>query len=352
MRGRIVSSTATCGLLVSLWACGGYVPDVEALLRDAEAGDLTAQVNLASAYYEGLGVRRDYAEAARWLRIVAGRIGPDIRPNQRSFALSARSRLGFAYYEGLGVPQDRVLAYMWLSLAPPSLAGDRGQAIAAEMTTDEIAAARSLAGRCRESGYQDCGSPSLTLPREPGRAEELRAEAGRTRVIDVIRRLGLPPILAIVALVLVIGSLIVRRPQRRSTGARHVRPLTRRQLGLIALLFLLVVALIVYVLGVTLTALWNCLPVLGALLALQGWRRFQKPAAVAAITFASVAACLPVLVNVWWLFGADVEATSNIMIRALLFQVLPVAILCAAAIVGTIVWAIARLSAPTVSPVE
>ena len=353
MMGRIVSSAATCGLLVSLWACGGYVPDVEALRLAAETGDVNAQYNLGFAYYEGWGIAQNYTEGVRWYRLAAGRsIGPATTSVQKGGIEIARFNLGFAYYEGHGVTQDRVLAYMWLSLTPRFLDLARVRAIAAEMTADEIAAAQSLANRCRESGYEDCGSPSLTLPQEPGRAEELLAESRRTRVIDVIRQVGLPGILSIVVVVLVVGSLILRRPQRRRTGTRYLRQLTSRQRVLTALPFLLIVALIAYVQTVSrLGVPWrNSLPVIVAFLVLERARRFQKPAAVAAITFASVAAFLPAFVHVWWLFGVDPEATNNIMIRSLLFtSFLPVGTVWFAAVVGTIVWAIARLRAPVIS---
>jgi len=36
----------------------------------AEQGEVTAQVSLGSMYYMGLGVPQDYAEAAKWYRLI------------------------------------------------------------------------------------------------------------------------------------------------------------------------------------------------------------------------------------------------------------------------------------------
>ncbi|HYL36701.1 MAG TPA: tetratricopeptide repeat protein [Bryobacteraceae bacterium] len=67
---------------------------------------MTAQSNLASMYYYGKGVRRDYAEAFRWYRKAAGQ--GDAK---------AQYGLGFLYDLGQGVQQDRVEALRWFRQA-------------------------------------------------------------------------------------------------------------------------------------------------------------------------------------------------------------------------------------------
>ena len=87
-------------------------------------------------YYNGQGVQRDYAEAAKWAR----------RAAEQGYA-PAQADLGVMYWNGQGVPQDAVLAYMWLILAAaqePDAVEERDMA-ASQMTLNEIAEAQRLA---------------------------------------------------------------------------------------------------------------------------------------------------------------------------------------------------------------
>ncbi len=72
----------------------------------AEQGQAEAQYNLGDMYQLGLGVPRDYQEAAQWCRLAAeqGHAG-------------AQALLGAMYYLGQGVPRDDALAHMWVTLA-------------------------------------------------------------------------------------------------------------------------------------------------------------------------------------------------------------------------------------------
>lgn len=76
--------------------------DMEALRKRAEAGDTRAQFDIGSMYEQGLGVRQDYAEAARWYRR-AGERG-DVR---------AQYNLGIMFQNGWGVPQNDARAVQW-----------------------------------------------------------------------------------------------------------------------------------------------------------------------------------------------------------------------------------------------
>lgn len=75
-------------------------------LKAAHGGNAKAQHFLGVKYDKGLGIRHDYAEAARWYR----------RAAEQGNA-NAQHDLGTLYGDGLGVPQDAVEAYKWLSLA-------------------------------------------------------------------------------------------------------------------------------------------------------------------------------------------------------------------------------------------
>ena len=140
--------------------------------RLAEQGDADAQALLAVVYYNGRGVRRDYAEALRWARLAAeqgnargqGLLGAAyregkgvardpaeavrwLRPAAEQGNVSAQAYLGLLYLNGEGVPQDDVSAYVWLTLADasgqtvgPGRARDR---LARRMTPEQLAEAEA-----------------------------------------------------------------------------------------------------------------------------------------------------------------------------------------------------------------
>jgi uncharacterized protein len=110
----------------------------------ADQGDAIAQFNLGVMYSEGLGAPQDNAEAAKWYRLAADQGNPQAQYN-----------LGLWYAQGEGGTPDNVRAYMWFNLAvsrfPPSdmrarsLAASSRDAIAVNMTSEQIAEAQRLA---------------------------------------------------------------------------------------------------------------------------------------------------------------------------------------------------------------
>src|SRR5690606_30830891 len=76
--------------------------EMDRLVRMAEGGDVLAQASLGQRYYRGDGVRRDYAEAARWTRRAA-----------EAGEARAQSNLGFYYMKGEGVARDPSEAARW-----------------------------------------------------------------------------------------------------------------------------------------------------------------------------------------------------------------------------------------------
>lgn len=64
-----------------------------------------AENNLGFMYYKGLGVPRDFEQAAKWTR----------RAAEHGYVI-AKTDLGYLYEQGTGVPLDYVSAYMWYSL--------------------------------------------------------------------------------------------------------------------------------------------------------------------------------------------------------------------------------------------
>jgi len=112
--------------------------------RAADQGDAIAQFNLGVMYSEGQGVPQDNAESAKWYRLAADQGNPQAQYN-----------LGLWYAQGAGGTPDNVQAYMWFNLAaarfPPgdtrgrSLAASSRDAVATDMTSEQIAQAQKLA---------------------------------------------------------------------------------------------------------------------------------------------------------------------------------------------------------------
>ena len=113
----------------------------ESLLQLAEQGNAEAQATVGGAFFYGIGTKRNYSKAAKWLRRSAEQSGYSERA--RSMAM-----MGILYRLGLGVPQDKVLAYMWLNLSVASgqqkAAKERSE-LANEMTREQIADAEKMA---------------------------------------------------------------------------------------------------------------------------------------------------------------------------------------------------------------
>ena len=72
------------------------------LIQTAEAGDIQAQCNLASMYYYGKEVNKDYVQAAYWLDKAAEAGDP-----------TAQRNLGSMYHLGEGVEKDDTQAVYW-----------------------------------------------------------------------------------------------------------------------------------------------------------------------------------------------------------------------------------------------
>jgi TPR repeat protein len=90
-------------------------------------------------YFNGNGVPKDDAEAARWFRLAAEQGRADTQSN-----------LGLMYANGQGVPQDYVLAHMWFNLAAAQgneneIALKNRDLAAKSMTREQLAEAQRMA---------------------------------------------------------------------------------------------------------------------------------------------------------------------------------------------------------------
>src|SRR5665213_2115469 len=161
----------------------------------ADEGNPPAQSVLGVAYYEGRGVRKDFAEAAKWFLKAAeqgiaqaqGYLGLMYQLGQgvpQDFAESvkwyrkaaeqgdvdAQWRFGVMYNTGRGVPQDFVQAYMWVNIAASRASGAQQFVLAAvgqDCETDDRRPDSDGAGigegleteRCRERQMKNCAIP-------------------------------------------------------------------------------------------------------------------------------------------------------------------------------------------------
>lgn len=139
--------------------------------RQAEQGDVTAQLRLGICYDNGLGVAENNAEAVKWFRRAAEQgdkrgqyflgvkyakgegVAESIAEAVKWYRLaaeqghwSAQTDLGEAYFKGDGVPKSKVDAYFWWNLAAAddnAFEAQRNKAmIAKEMTREQIAEAQ------------------------------------------------------------------------------------------------------------------------------------------------------------------------------------------------------------------
>ena len=144
----------------------------------AKEGNATAQYNIGTMYYEGLGVDDNFDEALIWFRRSAdqgyaraqSRLGfiyadGDEVPQDYALAVKwfqlaatqghakAQYNLGTLYRNGRGVPQDFVMAHLWLNLATSrlvdederELAAEKRDDVAEEMSPSRLAEAQRLA---------------------------------------------------------------------------------------------------------------------------------------------------------------------------------------------------------------
>jgi TPR repeat protein len=103
--------------------------DISELIAKAKAGDTKAQMDLAYRYRDGNGVKRDYAEALKWMHPAADQGNP-----------SARDFVGWMYFQGRGVEPSPEIAFGYFKAAAaksPSAAWNLGQCYFAGLGVDQ-----------------------------------------------------------------------------------------------------------------------------------------------------------------------------------------------------------------------
>jgi len=193
------------------WAAyraGKYLQALKELQSQANAGDPTAAYYLGTVYSDGLAVRRDYQEAAKWYRRAA-----------EKGQVEAQFVLGFLYLNGAGeeakgIASDKSEAVRWLKLAAERDHLDakyylgnvylEGRGVAADATEglrwSLKAAERGYAGAQYNVGLVQSRSPNILVRLEayawfllaaqqnyPGAQENLAILAGDFHPAEIAR---------------------------------------------------------------------------------------------------------------------------------------------------------------------
>ena len=182
------SKAAVLKVLEKAWSAyqeGDYTAASDLWKPLAEAGNASAQVFVGMMYNQGHGVDQDEKKAAEWYILASQQgyspaqwrlaimyyygsgVGQDYQEAAKYYSSAARqgdsyaqNALGVMLRDGVGLLKDNTLAYLWFHIA-----GDNGfelgtryrDAVAIEMSQDEILTSQIMVKKCISSGYTKCG---------------------------------------------------------------------------------------------------------------------------------------------------------------------------------------------------
>ena len=176
--------------------------DLNRILNQAEAGDSTAQYEMAVRYADGEGVTQNYPKAMAWFAKAAANGNADaqwklglgylkgigVQHDEGKAAewfkaaanqghVRAQSALSELYFNGRGVPRDYVRAYTWASIAPGPAGenNDRIKIIGSRMTAVQIEDAHRRISIWRERHTPETAELIVSRPTNP------RVDASGTR---------------------------------------------------------------------------------------------------------------------------------------------------------------------------
>jgi TonB family protein len=123
-------------------------PDIPALIKAAEQGDVEAQLRLANEYLTGQNIAQNSSEAIKWYTKAAEQGDP-----------AAQSELCILYTGGIvGIRKDYIQAYMWLEIAAdsflPSTVASYREKMVKEMTPAQMAESQRLASEWKSKHPQ------------------------------------------------------------------------------------------------------------------------------------------------------------------------------------------------------
>ena len=127
---------------------GDYAAALKEFMPLAEAGDSSAQTELANMYMKGKGVPQNYKKGFRWFKLAAAQ-GDRI----------AQGSLAFMHFDGQGALQDNIMAHMWWNIAAANgseIGGTNRDKIAKKMTPAAIEKAQAMARECMSSNFKKC----------------------------------------------------------------------------------------------------------------------------------------------------------------------------------------------------
>ena len=175
-------------ILTKAWSAyklGDYEAALSLWMPLAETGNSSAQVSIGLMYNQGHGIAQDRDEAVKWYTLASEQAhvpatwrlamlyyhGSGVTQNYQKSAdlyhsaakqgdVYSQKALGVMYSEGFGVPKDNILAFSWFQIS-----GENGykfaikyrDAMAKDMTSEEVATAQAMAKECVNSGYKKCG---------------------------------------------------------------------------------------------------------------------------------------------------------------------------------------------------
>lgn len=102
MNPKLLITLLLCMLLGGIGATAQAQTSIDETRKKAEAGDVEAQMKMATTYYYGYGMEANQAEGAKWYQMAA-----------EQGHLKAIYILGELYYYGSGVEQDVTKAIEW-----------------------------------------------------------------------------------------------------------------------------------------------------------------------------------------------------------------------------------------------
>jgi len=127
---------------------GDYQTALAELMPLAKKGHSNAQSRLASMYFVGAGVPKDFITARIWITKAA------IQANAE-----AQLTLGIWHTTGTVVPRSGLKAYMWFDLAAingSDVATKYKNIYEGTLSYAEISKAQKMSSICLESNYTDC----------------------------------------------------------------------------------------------------------------------------------------------------------------------------------------------------
>ena len=150
----------------------------------AEKGDLNAQIELANAYRQGIGVSQDYKKAVKWFTLAAQQgdakaqynlgvmhsfglgVVPDYEPAVKWYTLAAQQgnalaqyNLARLYYLGHGVSENMIYSHLWAKQASSNgfVMGQKLTELLNElMNATQIEEANLLGRECLKKKFKDC----------------------------------------------------------------------------------------------------------------------------------------------------------------------------------------------------